>query len=608
MGGELKEKVAQGVAWSMAEKIGSMLLAMAVRLVILRLLTRDILGFMSIPSAVVTVLLVIVDSGFSQSLVRHKGPSQSDYKSVFLFNIAVSAVLYGVLVALAPLAARWYGMPEIARIAPVFFLLLPLNALCAVQNTIFIRQFRFALLSKVTFLSSLAGGLTAIALAMAGWGIWSLVAERVIAVGMRTALLWWLSDWRPCGKCGLKPLREMAPFGCSLMVTDLISNFYNKIPQFFLGKLYSPAVLGSFDQAVKLKDMPAATGIQAVQNVTFPALAKIRDDAPRFAEGYRQVVMVVSCVMFPIMLGRSAVARDMFAVLLGEEWMPTVPYFEAVCLAGLFSPIALTAYNVLKARCKGPLIVRLEVVKKIIMTAIFAVTIPHSVMAVVWGLVAIAFCEMAVNFLATTRFTSLTFRRFVRTLLPVALVSGTMYLLVRLTAAAWLVSGLGMPYLFAFTGVYMVFYTFFGMKYINYPAEFGRIAPVIADDVPEPLAAGENIRTALDEWIAAKGYVRPGLSLESLAREVGCNRSYLSRYVNSELGLNFKSWIRALRIAESQRLLLEHPGASALEVGEMVGIHGRSTFFAQFSEVTGMSPGEYRRRYAGGDPIAPSQE
>lgn len=126
----------------------------------------------------------------------------------------------------------------------------------------------------------------------------------------------------------------------------------------------------------------------------------------------------------------------MFAVLLGEEWMPTVPYFEAVCLAGLFSPIALTAYNVLKARCKGPLIVRLEVVKKIIMTAIFAVTIPHSVMAVVWGLVAIAFCEMAVNFLATMRFTSLTFRRFVRTLLPVALVSGTMYFLVRLTAAA----------------------------------------------------------------------------------------------------------------------------------------------------------------------------
>lgn len=420
----------------MAEKIGSMLLAMAVRLVILRLLTRDILGFLSIPSAVATILLVVVDSGFSQSLIRHKAPSQSDYKSVFLFNIVVSLVLYGLLMVAMPFAARWYDMPQIARIAPVFFLLLPLNALCAVQNTIFIRQFRFALLSKVTFASSLVGGLAAIALALAGWGIWSLVAERVISVGVRTALLWWLSDWRPGGKCGLKPLREMAPFSFSLMATDLISNFYNKIPQFFLGKLYPAATLGSFDQAVKLKDMPATTGMQAVQNVTFPALAKIRDDAPKFAEGYRQVVMVVAYVMFPIMLGMSAVAHDMFAVLLGEEWMPTVPYFEAVCLAGLFYPLGMTAYNVLKVQSGGALIVRLEIAKKVIMTLIFALTIPQNVMAVVWGLVAIAFCEMLLNFLATTRFTTLTLGRFVRTLLPVALVSAAMYTAVRLTGTA----------------------------------------------------------------------------------------------------------------------------------------------------------------------------
>ena len=428
MGEQLKEKVAQGVAWSMAEKVGSMLLAMAVRLVILRLLTPDILGFMSIPSAVATILLVVVDSGFSQSLIRRRDPSQSDYKSVFLFNIAVSVALYGALMALMPFAARWYGMPQIARIAPVFFLLLPLNALCAVQNTIFIRQFRFALLSKVTFTSSLVGGFAAIGCALAGWGIWSLVAERVITVGVR--------DWRPCGKCSVKPLREMAPFGCSLMATDLISNFYNKIPQFFLGKLYPAATLGSYDQAVKLKDMPATTGMQAVQNVTFPAFSKIRDDAPKLAESYRQVVMVVAYAMFPIMVGMSAVSHDIFAVLLGEEWMSTAPYFEVVCLAGLFSPIAVIAYNILKVQCSGPLIVRLEVVKKVLMTAIFAVTIPHSVMAVVWGLVAIAFCEMAVNFIATTRFTPLSYGRFVRTLLPPAAVSAAMYAVVRLTAAA----------------------------------------------------------------------------------------------------------------------------------------------------------------------------
>ena len=421
----------------MAEKFGSMLLTMAVRFVILRLLTREILGFMSIPSAVVTVLLVIVDGGFSQSLVRHRNPGPYDYKSVFLFNILVATALYLLLVATMPFVARWYDMPEVARITPVFFLLLPLNALCTVQNAIFTRQFRFELLSKVTFFSSLVGGLAAIALALAGWGIWSLVAERVLAAAVRAALLWWLREWRPRGACGIAPIREMAPFGYSLMATDLISNFYGKIPQFFLGKLYSPATLGSFDQAVKLKDMPATTGMQAIQNVTFSALAKIRDDAPKFAESYRQVVMVVAYVMFPLMLGMSAVAHDMFAVLLGREWMPTVPYFEVVCLSGIFYTVGLVASNVLKAQCRGPLIVRLEIVKKILMTVVFAVTIPHSVMAVVWGLVVIAACEMAVNFGAARRFTTLSIRRILVTLLPVALVSAAMYAAVRATAL-WL--------------------------------------------------------------------------------------------------------------------------------------------------------------------------
>ena len=87
--------------------------------------------------------------------------------------------------------------------------------------------------------------------------------------------------------------------------------------------------------------------------------------------------------------------------------------------------------NILKARSAGPLIVRLEILKKIVMTVIFAVTIPHSVMAVVWGLVAIAFCEMAINFWATRRFTQLTLGRFLRTLLPMALLSVVMWLAVR---------------------------------------------------------------------------------------------------------------------------------------------------------------------------------
>lgn len=423
----------------MAEKIGSMLLQMAVSLTILRLLTRDDLGIMAILTAVSAVALVIADSGFSQTLIRRAEPSENDFKSVFLFNIVVSLLLYVLFVALAPVAARYYDMPSLVRLAPVFFLLLPVNALCAVQNTLFVRQFRFDLLSKVTFAAALVSGLAAIGLALAGFGVWSVVAQRVLQMAVRAALLWWLSDWRPAGRWDGGALRRMAPYSLSLMATDLISTFYNKVPQFFLGRLYPAATLGAFDQAVKLKDQPVTSAMQAVQSVTFPALSKIGGDERKFAESYRQVVMVVAYVLFPIMLGLSAVAHDLFAVLLGEEWMPTVPYFEVVCLAGLFYPVGMIAFNVLKVKSEGGTIIRIEIVKKVLMTLIFALTIPVSVQAVVWGLVAIAFCEMSVNVGASLRFTSLTAGRLLRTLLPVALAAGAMYAAVRL--AGWAFAG-----------------------------------------------------------------------------------------------------------------------------------------------------------------------
>ena len=96
---------------------------------------------MAIPTVFSALALVVVDSGFSQTLIRKDAPTQGDYKSVFLFNIVVSLLLYVLLVALAPVAARFYDMPVLTRIAPVLFLLLPLNALCVIQNTIFTRQF-----------------------------------------------------------------------------------------------------------------------------------------------------------------------------------------------------------------------------------------------------------------------------------------------------------------------------------------------------------------------------------------------------------------------------------------------------------------------------------
>ena len=431
MKSRLIDQVATGVAWSTAEKVCSMLLQMVVSIVVARLLVPQDFGVMAILTFFTAIALVVVDSGFSQTLLRKKSPTNDEYKSVFIFNMVVSVVLYLLFVGISPLLADYYDLHVIKKIAPALFLLLPINALGIIQNTKLSREFRFGLLSRINFAASFVAGVVAIAVALWGGGVWALVGQRLAMMATKSLLLWWRGEWRGEGRFVGSVWQEMAPFSFRLMSTDIVSAAYNNVAQLFIGKVYSANTLGFFNQAQKVKDLTVQSAVQSVQMVTYPALAKIKDDAEKFAESFRKVLLVNVFVMAPVSVGLSAVAEPLFRVLLGEKWLLTVPYFEVIALAGVFYPLAMVAYNVLKVHSNGAIIFRLELLKKGVMTVVLALTIPHSTMAIAWGLVAMTLVEFVVNFAATRRYTSLSWWQMVRTLLPSLLLTAVMYAAVR---------------------------------------------------------------------------------------------------------------------------------------------------------------------------------
>jgi O-antigen/teichoic acid export membrane protein len=128
-----------------------------------------------------------------------------------------------------------------------------------------------------------------------------------------------------------------------------------------------------------------------------------------------------------------AIADDMFMLLLGERWMPTVPYFEILALSGLFYPLAIVSYNVLKARSDGRVILRLEIIKRVIMTAVLIYTIPRGVESVAWGMTAMAAVEFLLNTGVAHRYLTCSAYTTLRAVLPsfalAALMFGALYLL-----------------------------------------------------------------------------------------------------------------------------------------------------------------------------------
>ena len=423
---KLTERVASGVAWSIAEKVGSALLQAVVSIVVANRIVPMDMGIMAVLTVFITLAQLVVDSGFSQTLIRKASPTEGDYLAVFRFNILSSVALYLILTALSPLVASYYGWPEITKVAPVLFLSLPLNAVGVIQNTMMVRDMRFAELSTMTFISIVVSGIVAIAMAVAGMGIWALVGQRLSTMATKSALLWWHSSWRPRKASTQGALREMAPFSLRLMTTEIITSIYNNISQLFIGKIYSGSALGCFNQAQKLVYMPQSL-TQSIQSVTFPALSRIKDEEEKFAESYRLVVMSTAMIMFPIMAGLIATAEDFYTLLLKPDWHPAIPYFRIMCIGGFFYPLLYISYNILKVKSDGAIILRLEVIKRAIMTVILIVTIPISVKAVACGLVLSVACEMVLNTWSAMRYVRISLMRLIRTILPIALLTTVMY-------------------------------------------------------------------------------------------------------------------------------------------------------------------------------------
>jgi O-antigen/teichoic acid export membrane protein len=428
---ELKNKVVRGFAWNAAEKIATALFQFWVTIRIINTVSPGEYAPYAILLSFVAVFNTFVDSGFSQALIRKKEPTSADLSSVFWFNIAVSVVVYGLLVGLMWPAASILDMPRLTALAPLFYLIVPLGALGIVQQTCQMLRFDFGRLSAVTFTAIVAGGIVGVVMAGKGYGVWAYVADRVVQAAVRTLLLWIFGRWKPAFTFSASSIREMSGYSLGLLATDLMNNFYAKLPQFVIGGRMDKTTLGYYDNAWKFRDMPVTSVMNSMQAVTFPALANLRDDDRKFADGVGKVLSSIVFIMFPIMAGLIVVVADFFTLFLTSEWQGSVSFFRIIALTGLVVPVTTVAYNVMKTRSDGRTIFRVEILKKVLATVILAATVPFGPRAITWGMVGIALSDMVVTFSVGRRYCGYGPGRLARDVLP------TLALTLFMAGAVW---------------------------------------------------------------------------------------------------------------------------------------------------------------------------
>ncbi|WP_349834225.1 oligosaccharide flippase family protein [Bacteroides intestinalis] len=222
----LKNKTIKGVGWSAADAFLGQGVTFLVGLVLARLLTPAEYGLIGICLIFTTVLAGVVDSGFSNAIIRKKEVSDDDYNTMFITNMIISLVLYLLLFLSSPLIAVFFDREELILLVRAMGGMLIFQALSITQVTVLTKRLDFKTKTKASLISAIASGIIGVIMAFIGFGVWSLVGQKLSQTLFNSIVLWILNKWRPCFKFNKNSFSYMWGFGSKLMLSGILNNIW----------------------------------------------------------------------------------------------------------------------------------------------------------------------------------------------------------------------------------------------------------------------------------------------------------------------------------------------------------------------------------------------
>lgn len=366
MAESLRNRTVSGVGWSAADAFLGQGITFLVGLVLARLLSPDEYGLIGICTIFTIVLTGVVDSGFSNALIRKKDTTDDDYNTMFITNMSVSLLLYVLLFFCSPFIASFFGRPELVSLVRAMGLILILQALSITQVTILTKRIDFKTKTKASVVAAVTSGVVGIGMAFAGFGVWSLVAQQLSNKLIYTVCLWFLNKWWPKLKFSAGSFRYMWGFGWKLMASGLLNNIWNQLYQVVVGKFYSPATLGQYSRSKEYANLFSSNLTSIIQRVSYPVIAEMQDDLPRMVAGYRKIIKTTMFVTVIILISMAAVSEPFIYCLIGPQWHEAATYLPLICVSMTLYPLHAINLNMLQVQGRSDIFLYLEIIKKVI--------------------------------------------------------------------------------------------------------------------------------------------------------------------------------------------------------------------------------------------------
>ena len=370
----MKREIAAGAAWMILMRVCDRLLGLASTLILARLLTPSDFGVVAMAMSFIALIELAGAFSFEIALIQRSNPTREHYDTAWTLNLCFSLLCAGMIVVLAPLAARFYAEPRLILLMCVLAVGWVLQGFENIGTVNFRRDMDFAREFRFMFRRRLIGFVVTLACAFALKSYWALVAGQTTMRLAGLLLSYLMHPYRP--RFSLAAKRDLFSFSGWMLVTNVLGFGLARLPHFAVGRVEGSTALGVYTMASEFARLPSTEVSAPINRAVLPGLAKIKDQPDQLRQVFSQVMGITFAIALPSCIGLAVLAAPIVDTILGPTWTDVAPILAVLAVAGAIEVLSANtgiAYLVLG---RARLIAGLNAAKLLLLVTMAIILVP----------------------------------------------------------------------------------------------------------------------------------------------------------------------------------------------------------------------------------------
>jgi len=390
-------KIIRGFLWSAIERFSIQGVSFLLSIIIARIVSPSAYGLIVMIQVFLSFSQIFIDGGFANALIQKKDRNETDYCTVFIFNMGVALSLYILLFLGAPYIANFYDEPQLKTITRIISLNLLFSSLSIVQRTRLTINLDFKTQTKAGLIATMTSGTVGVFCAYSGLEVWALVIQGLLSQILNSMFLMYFSKWTPKMIFSISSFKRLFGFGSKLMLSNILTGIYINLANLVIGKKYTSADLAFYNKGFMLSQFPSTNLSNIMNRIIYPVLTQVQDDRDVLKREYLKYLHLSHYIILPLMGLLLVLAKPLIIVILTPKWLDAVPYLQIFCINFMLYPIMLQSGNPVAAIGHSGILLKYQFIKRLISFMILIYTITIGIKAICWGIAISSLFETIIN-------------------------------------------------------------------------------------------------------------------------------------------------------------------------------------------------------------------